>query len=120
MLRYDFVVGLDFGDDIPTAGKIIMEALMANENIEKEGDLKPFLQIEEFGTSTINLGIYYWINNTNFLGNIAFLKTQVMTEVLKALIASGFTLPADIVELKIYQEGSPIPLKMMEKTQSKE
>jgi hypothetical protein len=83
-------------------------------SIEKQGELRPFLQLEEFGTSTVNLGIYYWINNANFLGDIAFLKTQVMTEVLKALMANGFTLPADIVELKIYQEGSPIPIKMFD------
>lgn len=114
LLRYNFVVGLDFGDDIATAGQVIMDTLSANKNIEKEGDLSPFLQLEEFGTSTVNLGIYYWINNANFLGDIALLKTQVMTEVLNALTQNGFTLPADIVELKIYQEGSPIPLKMID------
>lgn len=116
LLRYNFVVGLDFGDDVAKAGRVIMETLMANRSIEKENELKPFLQLEEFGTSTINLGIYYWINNANFLGDIAFLKTEVMTEVLRALVSNGFTLPADIVELKIYQEGSPIPLKMTDNT----
>ena len=114
LLRYDFVVGLDFGDDLAKAGQVVMNALLANKNIEKEGDLRPFLQLEEFSTSTVNLGIYYWINNSNFLGDIAFLKTEVMSGVLKALISNGFTLPADIVELKIYQEGSPIPIRMIE------
>jgi hypothetical protein len=68
--------------------------------------------IESFGTSTINMQIFYWVNELHFSGNIASLKTDVMTAVVTRLIREGFSLPADIIELKIYQEGQPIPVSI--------
>jgi small conductance mechanosensitive channel len=37
-----------------------------------------------------------------------------MQTVVNTLLKKEFTLPADIVELKIYQEGHPIPLSIKE------
>jgi len=42
------------------------------------------------------------------LGSTTFLKSVVMRQVLEALIAQGFGMPADILELKMYEEGKPI------------
>ena len=36
-----------------------------------------------------------------------------MNSILLNLTKNGFSLPADIVELKIYQEGRPIPVQLM-------
>ncbi|MEM9856013.1 MAG: mechanosensitive ion channel domain-containing protein [Bacteroidota bacterium] len=110
LLRHDFLVGIDYGDSINKAGETIIEALLKEERIEKSGELSPFIQLEEFGTSTVNIRIFYWVNSYDFTGSIALLKTEVMRKVITALIDAGFSLPADIVELKIYQEGQPIPL----------
>ena len=33
-----------------------------------------------------------------------------MNDILVNLAKNGFNMPADILELKIYQEGKPIPL----------
>lgn len=112
ILRYDFVLGIDYGDDILAAGEVISDTLMAHTRIEQEGDLKPFILLEDFGTSTVNIRIHYWVNSLNFSGHIAELQTEVMVSVIKALMTNGFSLPADIVELKIYQEGSPIPIRI--------
>jgi small conductance mechanosensitive channel len=112
LLRYDFVVGIDYGDSVGDAALTIMEALNNEDRIEHSEDLEPFIQLDEFGTSTINIRIFYWVNSYNFTGQIATLKTSVMDKVLSNLIKNGFSLPADIVELKIYQEGQPIPLIM--------
>ncbi len=110
--RHDFLVGLDYGDNIANAIQIIKVVLGKESRIPQKGELEPFVQLEEFGTSTVNLRVYYWINSFNYTDSLAVLKTEVMRNVLEGLTEHGFTLPADIIELKIYQEGQPIPVKV--------
>lgn len=112
LLRYDFVLGIDYGNDIMEARRLIIKSLQADQRIEQHGDLEPFLVLEEFGTSTINIRVFYWVNSYNFTGHIALLKTEVMNNILLNLTKNGFSLPADIIELKIYQEGKPIPVQL--------
>lgn len=110
LLRHAFGIGLDYGDDITAAGKCILSVLATELRIEHTEPLKPFIMIESFGTSTINLQICYWVNEVRYSGNIDLLRTDVMNAVVSRLIEQGFNLPADIIELKIYQEGRPIPI----------
>ncbi|MGB3465229.1 MAG: mechanosensitive ion channel domain-containing protein, partial [Cyclobacteriaceae bacterium] len=53
--RFDFLVGLDYGDSFLEASKLIHTTLENQEGIEHTGALKPFLMLEEFGTSTVNV-----------------------------------------------------------------
>lgn len=110
--RHDFVLGLDYGDNIANAISNIKQVLQAETRIPQEGELEPFVELEEFGTSTVNLRVYYWINSFNYTDSLAILKTEVMRNVLNGLMQEGYTMPADIVELKIYQEDQPIPIRM--------
>jgi small-conductance mechanosensitive channel len=114
LLRYNFVLGIDYGDDIGKAMKVVLDSLYELDELEQGSGLKPFIMIENFGTSTINLGIYYWINSLRQDRGVIEIKNAAMATALSALTKSGFSLPADIVELKIYQEGQPIPLRMTE------
>lgn len=114
LLRHDFVIGIDYGNDILEARRLILKSIRADQRIEQGNDLEPFMLLEEFGTSTVNIRVFYWINSYNFTGQIARLKTEVMNSILLNLTQNGFSLPADIVELKIYQEGKPIPVQLME------
>ncbi|WP_339814858.1 mechanosensitive ion channel family protein [uncultured Imperialibacter sp.] len=110
LLRYDFLIGIDYGDDIAAVGKLIIDTLSAERRIEHSPDLKPFILIEEFGTSTVNIRTYYWVNSQRYEGSVAVLQNDVMNGIVSSLMKQGYSLPADIVELKIYQEGKPIPL----------
>lgn len=93
LLRYDFVIGLDYTTNISEAIKLIMKTLDAEPRIEHQADLKPFVLLEQFSTSRINLRISYWVNSYDFLGSIAFLQTDVMNQVIVALREAGFNLP---------------------------
>ncbi len=112
LLRHNFTLGLDYGEDLVAVGKSILSVLASELRIEHTDNLKPFIMIESFGTSTINMGIFYWVNELKFNGNIALLKTDVMNAVVSRMRKEGFNLPADIIELKIYQEGHPIPVNI--------
>ena len=110
LLRYDFMIGLDYGAKIMDAISLIIKTLEAENRIEHHEDLKPFVLLEEFGSSTMNIRIFYWVNSFDFLGPIAFLQTDVMNNVITALTRAGFSLPSDIIELKSYKEVQPIPV----------
>lgn len=112
LLRYDFLLGLDYGDHMQKVIDLIYGTLQKEEAILHESGHKPVILLEEFGTSTINLRVYYWINSGHFSGDMAQMRTEIMNNILVALIREGFNLPADIVELKIYQEGKPIPVRV--------
>lgn len=112
LMRHDFTVGLDYGDDIAEATRVTLDELSAMQNITHSDGVEPFVIINDFGTSTINLKIHFWINTYDFLGSTTVLKSTVMQQVLNRLSKEGFTMPADIIELKIYQEGQPIPVSL--------
>ena len=112
LMRHDFIIGLDYGVDLTEATKLILNTLNAHQDISAAKNLKPFVVIEKFASSTINLKVFFWINTLDFLGSIYALKSAVMQKVIEALIANGFGMPADILELKIYQENNPIPINI--------
>ena len=113
-MRHDFVVGIDYEEDVSQAIKVILEEMQALPNIVADKSLEPFVIINNFGASTVDLKIHFWINTRDFLGSTTVLKSHVMVSVFKRLKSDGFTLPANIVELKIYQEGQPIPIRLRE------
>ncbi len=110
MLRHDFIVGLDYGESIKEVMDEIDYTLTNVDEILHAKELEPFVTIAEFATITINLKIHFWINSKDFVGSTLVLKSKVMRKVVVALIAKGVEMPADILELKIYQEGKPIPI----------
>lgn len=112
LMRHDFVIGIDYGEDVAKVTKSILETLNALPNIVQKDDLKPFVIINDFGTSTINLKIFFWINTFDFLGSLTVLKSSVLQTVVKKLKTEGVNLPADIIELKIYQDGQSIPINI--------
>lgn len=105
--RFDFVIGLDYEHNPLEAGKELITALESLKEIEHGGELQPFVQLEEFGTSTVNIRVYYWINSKNFTGLLARLRSQVLHTCLDALQAKGYNLPADIIEIKNYPSDKP-------------
>jgi small conductance mechanosensitive channel len=70
------------------------------------------LTISEFGTSTVNVKIHFWINSKDFISSAVVLKSEVMRKVIAALLDKNGGMPADILELKIYQKEKPIPITL--------
>jgi small conductance mechanosensitive channel len=70
------------------------------------------LTISEFGTSMANVKIHFWINSNDFIGSTVVLNSEVMRKVIVVLLDKNVGMPADILELKIYQEEKPIPITL--------
>jgi small conductance mechanosensitive channel len=111
LLRFDFVVGIDQGDDANQARALIIKNLDNMDGVLNEP--APFVAVEELATSTVNLRVYYWVNLFEYKESALELKTNIINQTKETLIDNGFSLPADIQELKIYKEDNPIPLKLL-------
>lgn len=115
-LRYEFLVGIDYEDDINNASDVIIEAVKCVEGV-LDGENAPEVQVDELSTSTINLKVYFWTDTFDHSKDDFQIKTEVMNETKKALIENKITMPADILELKVYNEKLPIPIKLINNKQ---
>ncbi len=111
LMRHDFELGIDYGENVANASEIIMSTLKKLDNIVQEGqDITPFVIINSFGASTINLKVFFWINTYDFLGSVTVLKSTVMQTVINKLLQSNVSMPADIIEFKLYDHEKSIPI----------
>ena len=116
LLRFDFGVGIDQGDDADKARTLILDKISELDGLLK--DPAPVVAVEELAKSTVNLRVYYWVNLFEFKESALELKTTAITQTKEILMNEGFTLPADIQELKIYKQENPIPLTVEHASQS--
>lgn len=110
LMRHNFIIGIDYGDDLVKANQVILDELSRVDGLVKNMGMEPFVVIQEFGTSTINLNIHFWTNSHDFEGSVLLLKSEVMRLIVDRLTQEGFSMPADIVELKIYKPEYAIPV----------
>ncbi len=112
--RWDFMVGVDYEDDIDKAKETIMRALEEDPKVVSDDDHVNYVTEDELATSTVNLKIMFWVDTTDY-GRVAIeTKGRVIGNVKKALMEEGFYLPADIQEIKLYGRETDIPLSMKE------
>jgi small-conductance mechanosensitive channel len=111
-LRYDFVVGIAYEDNPTDAIKLILETVNNVEGVLK-GDKKSAITIHELSTNTININIQFWIDTFKSTKRSVHntIRSQVMNDVIDALTANGYSLPANIVELKNYDLSNKINFK---------
>lgn len=112
LLRHDFIIGIDYSEPLSEVIAVIDQTLSKETTILHEGELEPFVAIDEFASSTINLKIHFWINSKDFVGSTIKQKTKIMESIVKTLLNQGFNLPAQVIDLKIYNEDQPIPIKL--------
>ena len=118
LLRFDFIVGIDQADDANQARALILEEIETMDGVLKEP--APAVAVEELAKSTVNLRVYYWVNLFEYKGSALELKTNIINRTKEILMDKGFSLPADIHELKIYKEENPIPLRVQSDMRSKQ
>lgn len=98
-LRYDFIIGLDYGSDYQRAIDVIQEVLPTIDGVLKNRK-KANVWVTDLGESTLNLQVTFWVDTLDdALGDLD-IRTQVIIHTLQALDREGFNLPSRIVELK--------------------
>lgn len=98
-LRYDFIIGLDYGSDYQRAIDVIQVVLPTIDGVLKNRK-KANVWVTDLGESTLNLQVTFWVDTLDdALGDLD-IRTQVIIHTLQALDREGFNLPSRIVELK--------------------
>jgi small-conductance mechanosensitive channel len=101
-LRYDFIIGLDYGSEYESAMQLIRDVILEVPGVLKE-QKKPTVWVNELAESTLNLQVTFWVNTFDRSIPDADVKSAAILKVLVALEKAGFNLPARIVELKNYR-----------------
>ena len=103
-IRQDFSIGLDYNSDVNKAIQVIVKELGAVNGIMQENKA-PSVMISDVADNKFNLNIYYWLDTFNKEYNGLAVRTEAIAAVLHALSKEGFYFPADVVELKNYQNA---------------
>ncbi|PRP66460.1 mechanosensitive ion channel family protein [Nonlabens agnitus] len=112
--RWDFMVGLDYEDDINLAKAVILKTLEDDPRVITDEEHQSYVAEDELATSTVNVKVMFWVDTTDY-GRVATqTKGRVIGNVKKALMQEGFYLPADIQEIKLYGRESELNLSMKE------
>jgi small-conductance mechanosensitive channel len=102
-LRYDFIIGLDYGSDYKSAMKVILEAISGVKGV-LNNQKKPNVWISDLAESTLNLQVTFWVDTFDREIGDMEVKTNAIVQVLEELEKAGYNLPARVLEIKNYRD----------------
>ncbi|WP_268033372.1 mechanosensitive ion channel family protein [Algoriphagus sp. PAP.12] len=102
-LRYDFIIGLDYGSDYKGAMKVILEAISKVKGV-LNNQKKPNVWISDLAESTLNLQVTFWVDTFDREIGDMEVKTNAIVQVLEELEKAGYNLPARVLEIKNYRD----------------
>ncbi len=116
-IRFDFIVGIAFENSIDGAQEIILNLLKTNHNVIEDENHTNFVCADALSTNTVNLKVHFWIHTFEYGFKALSIRGQIIADVKEALIEAGYNLPANIVEMKMYESQTSIPFKVISKGQ---
>ncbi|GFD82846.1 hypothetical protein KUL118_57080 [Tenacibaculum sp. KUL118] len=108
--RSDFVVGIDYDDDIDTAKKVIINAVVNTLGVIDTDEHQCFVTVDGLGVSTVNLKVIFWTKTKEYKRGALEVKSDVIKNVKNVIIKNGLNMPADITEIKLYGSQDSIPI----------
>ncbi|MFC5194491.1 MULTISPECIES: mechanosensitive ion channel family protein [Bizionia] len=118
--RLDFMVGIDYEDDIDTAKKVILDTVRNSEGVFEDGEHECFVVVDSLGVSTVNLKILFWAQTKEYRKRALEVKSTVVRNVKQVIMENGLNMPADITEIKLYGSQTSIPVTVDYKNKDKE
>lgn len=103
-LRHEFTIGIDYQENIAHATQLIVNTINGHVKVVRH-ELTHAL-VDGFSTNSVDLKIFFWVNTYDYLIDSLAIKSEVMRDVKNAVLAHGFKLPANILELKAYNSNS--------------
>ncbi|SFN51643.1 Small-conductance mechanosensitive channel [Bizionia echini] len=108
--RLDFMVGIDYEDDIDTAKHVILETVRNSEGVYEDEEHECLVVVESLGVSTVNLKILFWTKTKEYRKRALEVKSSVVRNVKQVIMENGLNMPADITEIKLYGSQTSIPV----------
>lgn len=116
-LRHEFIIGIDYNDDIEIAKKVALIAVNQHSKVLKNE--KSQVLVDSFGTNAVNLKVLFWVLTKDYKVSANAIKSEVMRDVKNMLQANEIGLPANIQELKMYNKKEPILARLFQENSSK-
>ncbi|GJL80795.1 MAG: mechanosensitive ion channel protein [marine bacterium B5-7] len=85
--RVDFTFGIDYGDDIEQAMKIIRDVVSADERVFK--DPAPWVRVVNLGDSSVDLGVRIWSTAADYWD----IKFEMTRNIKEAFDNGGISIP---------------------------
>ncbi len=103
--RVDFVIGIGYDDSIDEAQEIARQVLADHPAVLN--DPEPWVLVDNLGTSTVNLRVYFWLNGREH----SWLKVRsaVIRLVKLAYQKQGISMPDEAREV-VFPKGIPITM----------
>lgn len=117
--RLDFMVGIDYEDDIDTAKRVIFEAVRNSEGVFESEEHECVVVVDSLGVSTVNLKILFWTKTKEYRKRALEVKSGVVRNVKQVIMENGLNMPADITEIKLYGSQTSIPVTVDYKNSDK-
>ncbi|MGB3801921.1 MAG: mechanosensitive ion channel family protein [Lewinella sp.] len=111
-IRYDFMVGIAYEDDIQGAKDVIQGVLDTHYRIARHEDHESFVAEDELAASTVNLKVFFWLDTKDFRAGALQVRGEVIRDIKNAIDANNYNLPADITEIKLYGSERDIPIRV--------
>ncbi len=108
VLRYDFVIGLEYGttpEQMRTAMDLLHQAADNFHGTDRPG-LEPRIFFESFGSSALNIKVSVWLKTADFNGEEK-LRTELNLEILEKFSAAGLSIayPTTTTYVRMTESG---------------
>jgi small-conductance mechanosensitive channel len=103
--REDFVVGIGYGDSIDNAQEVARKVLEDHPAVL--GDPEPSVLVDELGSSTINLRIYFWLDGKQH--SWLKVRSSVIRLIKFAFQKNGISMPDEAREI-VFPNGVPVTM----------
>ncbi len=102
--RMEFMVGIAYENDISKAKKIILNTMNSHPLSLKDEDREPFVITDELGVNSVNIKIFFWVAAEDYRRDALMIRSEMIDQVKINLLTNGISMPANIQELKWYNE----------------
>lgn len=114
--RLEFIVGIDYDDDIELAQGLIVDTVRKSKGVVEDKEHECFVVVDSLGVSTVNLKVLFWTLTKEYRKRALDVRGDVIKDVKQVIIENGLNMPADIKEIKLYGSQTSIPVTVNHKT----
>ncbi len=97
--RVEFIIGVDYGTDLPMVTSLIKEITDQDENIVSEPE--SMVLVDAFGDSAINIKVLFWIESSN---NWMKIRSNLANRIKHAFDDLNINIPFPIRTLKVDED----------------
>ena len=104
-MRGQFTLGIGYDADCQQAQRLALQLIGEHPNVLKEPE--PLVLVDELGSATVNLKVYFWINVEST--SVIKMASVLMRDLVELFTAQGISMPDDAREV-IFPQGVPVTM----------